>query len=74
MDRKIQAPIKPCVDDDKWLDNFHKDFTTQEYRESLFSTGGYDQMLTDYQKEFEEFNYINTDPDGKLASAFQGNV
>ena len=29
MDRKMKPPIKPMVNDDRWLDNFHKEFIGQ---------------------------------------------
>lgn len=73
MDRKMQPPIKPCVDDDKWLDNFNKEFIIQEYRESFFSSGN-DGLFREYQKEFEHFNYINNDPDNKLQNQFKGDT
>lgn len=61
------------VNDDRWLDNFHKEFIGQELRDSVIS-GENDQMIEDFQNEFDQFNYIHNDPENEFSELFKADT
>jgi len=73
MDKKMAAPIKPIINNDKWLDNFKNNKVQQDFRESMFSPEN-DKFLLEFQKDFESFNHINKDPDNIYAKRYKNEM
>jgi len=53
-EKKIEAPFKPKVVGDNWMDNFDEEFIKEEPLNSVVETNS--ELLSRYQKDFAEFS------------------
>lgn len=55
LQRKLEAPFKPKVDGDEWMQNFDKEFINEKVRDSNAKVDL--DVLKNFQKEFDELTY-----------------